>query len=76
MVCINNEQCNTYNDNKVHNHGKTMSMEYRPGNLNKIYHKLDTKQAWECESDDFWNEIVSNFHILNKYDSTGELQYN
>ena len=40
---MDNEQRSTYNDNKVHNHGKTMSMEHRPGNLNRIYR--DKKQG-------------------------------
>ena len=45
MICIKNVQCSIYNDNKVHNHGKTMSMEYRSGNLDRIYHKCDKIQG-------------------------------
>ena len=39
MVYSNNEHCNIYKNNKVHNHGKSMSMGYRPGNLDRTYHK-------------------------------------
>ena len=64
MVYINNGSCNTYNDSKVHNYDKTMSMGYRPGNLDRIYYKCNKIQDWECESDDFWNEIVLSFYFL------------
>ena len=79
MYCIvwfNNEQCNTYNDDKVHNHGKTMFMGCRPRNLDRIYHKRNIMQGWECKIWRFWNEIVSSFHILSKYESTDVLQCN
>ena len=75
IVYSNNDQYNIYNDNKVYNRGKTMSMGYRPGNLDKIYHKCNRIQGWECESEDFWNELDSNFYFLNKYVNTDVFHY-
>ena len=53
IVQFNNVYCNTQNDNKVHNHGKIVSIGYCPEYLNRIYHKRNKIQGWECEFDDF-----------------------